>query len=93
LLIILLALITSVAAEQRKEISPWVARDVAPGPKVRITLNTRNIPSVRISAYRIPDTTILLRRRKIEKRPELPAKPVMQWDVSLVSKNETGNPA
>jgi hypothetical protein len=36
-----------------KEVSIWVARDVAPGSKVRLTINTRNVPVVHMAAYRL----------------------------------------
>jgi uncharacterized protein YfaS (alpha-2-macroglobulin family) len=48
------------------EVSLWVARDVAPGPKVRLTLNTRNVATVRLVATRLRDTSWLLRRDRDE---------------------------
>jgi hypothetical protein len=77
----------------------WVARDVAPGPKIRPTLNTRNVPVVHLAAYRLDGITWLIRRSRLDgQTPEHPVRPrpsgppVRAWDVSLVSPGRA-NPA
>lgn len=81
----LLALAPALAlAAPRIEISTWVARNVAPGPKVRITINTRNAPMVHVSLYRLNGTKCLMDRfENIRKRPSVSGAPVMEWNVGF----------
>ena len=78
-------------ADVHKEVSIWVARDVAPGPKVRVTVNTTNVPTVQMAAYRLSDTAPLLTDTDLSRikigRPE------KQWSVGLVTPKETRNHA
>ena len=71
----------------------WVGRDVAPGPKIRLSLNSRNVPLVYLTAYKIDAIRWLLRRDvnrdpKLPPRPLAPGKPVREWTVSMADKNQ-----
>lgn len=94
LLVVCLLFLASVigAAEQKKELSIWVARDVVPGPKVKLALSSRNIPVLEIAAYKIPPTALLLARDQNPKRPQATGAPVRQWRVSLASPREQPMP-
>jgi hypothetical protein len=76
-----------------KEVSIWVARDVAPGPKVRLTINTRNVPVVRMSAYPLHDIRVLINRAELKKRPATVGRPARTWTVAVAKPEEKINPA
>jgi len=71
-----------------KEVNIWVARDVAPGSKVRLTINTRNVPVVHMAAYRLGDVKVLINREKITKRPAAPGRPAAEWNVTVAPRAE-----
>ena len=95
--VVLLAVMTilgaRVSADVRKEVSMWVARDVAPGPKVRLTLNTRNVAVVQMAAYRVSDIALLTGRENDNKLPAPSGSPVRQWSVSLVNPKQARSSA
>lgn len=94
LLIGLLLLAGQANADMRKEVSIWVARDVAPGPKVRITINTTNVPTVQIAAYRLSDMNLLMDRSDVvDVKSVSVGRAFKQWNVSLVTPKESRNPA
>lgn len=69
-------------------VSLWVGRDVAPGPKIRLSLNTRNVPAVSLAAYKLDAAGWLLRREQGGEqsgrgaRPTpLAPKPALTWTV------------
>lgn len=92
-ILFLAALSTAVFAKTATEVSVWVAKDVAPGPKVRLTINTRNVPVVHMAAYRLDGVWALLHRDRLTKRPDVPGSAVRQWDVTVASRDERPNPA
>lgn len=68
-------------------------RDVAPGPKVRVSVNTRNVPVIQVAVYKI-DTAKWLREREKgsgqyrygegpKPEPLPPGKPVRTWSVTI----------
>src|SRR5207244_5610751 len=86
-------------APPSREVTLWTARDVAPGPRVRLTLNTRNVPVVHLAAYRLEGIAWLIRRSRAEsggreraRRPRAAGGPVRAWDVTLASRRERPNP-
>jgi len=76
----------------RPTVSIWVGRDVAPGPKIRLVVNTRNVPTVHMAAYRLDSVQWLLRRDVNRDRPPTPGEPSRKWDVSVRAANERANP-
>ena len=79
----------------RHEIRVWAARDVAPGPKIRLSINTRNVPVVEFAAYRIDPTRWLLQRdTQSPKRPQPlpPGRPALTWAASVVDKTRKPDP-
>ena len=48
--------------QEPPQVSLEVARDVAPGPKIRLSLNTRNVSKLRASLFRLNDPESWIRR-------------------------------
>lgn len=70
------------------QVSLWVARDVAPGPKVRLTINTRNVEQVRLAAHRLSGTSWLLDRNNTQTRPQTIGTPARQWLADMRAPKE-----
>jgi uncharacterized protein YfaS (alpha-2-macroglobulin family) len=75
-------------AESRTEVSLWVARDVAPGPKVQLALNTRNVPVLEVAAYRLDPAALLIARAEKPARPPAPRRPARTWSVTMARPGE-----
>jgi hypothetical protein len=91
-------------AARHEEVRLWVARDVAPGPRVRVTINTRNLTVVHLAAYRLDGVAWLLRRAQQQGRPSEPpekgltptgpaGRPVREWDTTVATRHERPGPA
>ena len=90
LLVVLMSLLAMQAlGDLKKEATIWVARDVAPSPKVRLTINTRNVPVVRMAAYRLHDIQTLINRESLVGCPAAKGRPTLSWSVNLVSARES----
>jgi hypothetical protein len=76
-------------ADQYKEINLWVGRNVAPGPKVRLNINTRNVPIVHMAVYPI-DGTSWLRHFPGEpaSKPATTGPAIRQWNVTVAQKGQ-----
>ena len=83
-LIGLTALLSSVAWAGPKQVSLWVARNVAPGPKIQLTINTTNVPVVGLKLYRLEGEKWLV-QRDWSKRPATPGTPVKAWQVTITN--------
>lgn len=71
-------------AAPKVEISTWVTRNVAPGPKVRVTVNTRNAPSVHVSLYRLNGSKYYMDSfENIRKRPSVVGAPAKEWNINF----------
>lgn len=81
------------ASDARKEVDIWVARDIAPGPKVRVTMNTRNVASVNMAAYRLADTQLLMARDRELQRPPISGAPAKTWTVDMTTPKERKDPS
>lgn len=75
-------------ATPHRQVSIWVARDVAPGPKVGLALNTCNVATLRLATYRLEPTSLLVARAKEPVRPPTPRAPLRTWTVSMARKGE-----
>lgn len=74
------------APKTRHDINIWVSRNVAPGPKIRMVINTLNVSTVHAVASRIDPVEWFRYPDRQNKRPPAKGGPVRQWDISL-SKN------
>ncbi|AIE87613.1 alpha-2-macroglobulin family protein [Fimbriimonas ginsengisoli] len=74
---------TAPVKELRHEINVWVARNVAPGPKVRLNMNTRNVPVVHVSALPVDGSAWMRVRDKKHDRPAPIGPAVKSWDVTV----------
>lgn len=74
---------------QPTSVNIWVTRNVAPAPRIRMNLNTRNVPTVAITAFPI-DPVAWLRNEsdaaESRHRPRAAGRPVRQWTVSVATK-------
>ena len=69
-----------------------VGRDVAPGRKIQLTINTRNQPSVNVAAWRLNDFRWLLNRdRDGRARPKTAGKADLFFTSSVVAPDEKKN--
>ncbi|HEX8234411.1 MAG TPA: MG2 domain-containing protein [Abditibacteriaceae bacterium] len=66
-----------------QQVSLWVSRDVAPGPKIRLTVNTRNVAQVRLSARRLSGFSWLLRRDRGDSQAEPTGALVREWIADM----------
>ncbi len=80
-------------ADEKHEINVWVARDVAPGPKVQLNINTRNVSRLHIEAFPT-DGIEYLKRRDGQKKtvPSAIGPAAKQWDVSVEQKGQRNSP-
>ncbi len=91
--VILMLLAVQAAADLRKEVEIWIARDVAPSAKVRMTINSTNVPTVQLAAYRLNSVEALIERREGGPRPAVSGGPVKTWTANMVRPNESKHPA
>lgn len=73
------------AKQQSPTVNIGVGRDVAPGKRVQVTINTRNLPAVNVAAWRLSDFSWLLNReRNTRPRPRTPGKADVFFKASVV---------
>lgn len=78
---------------QPPTINVGVGRDVAPGKRVQLTINTRNLPQVQVSAWRLSDFRWLLNRERDGRaRPAAPGRVAASFGVDVRSKGEKPSP-
>ncbi|PQV63080.1 hypothetical protein B1R32_11657 [Abditibacterium utsteinense] len=78
---------------QPPTINVGVGRDVAPGSRVQLTINTRNLPGVQVSAWRLSSFSWLLNRERDSRpRPDAPGPAAVTFGVDVRAKNEKKNP-
>lgn len=66
-----------------------VGRDVAPGKRVQLTINTRNLPQVQVTAWRLNDFGWLLNRERDDRpRPSAPGRAATSFSVDVRDKSE-----
>jgi len=86
-----------VIKQEPPQVSLNVARNVAPGPKIRLSINTRNVSKLTARVFRLSDPETWIRRMEMEQRPEnfLPPSlgaPAKSWFVDMRPKDEKKNP-
>jgi len=76
-----------------REVNIWVSKDVAPSTKIRIQVNTRNLPVVHVAAYKVDGESWLkgigLRTRT---RPPITSRPLREWNATIAQKGQKPNP-
>ncbi|MBX7132822.1 MAG: hypothetical protein K1X67_09125 [Fimbriimonadaceae bacterium] len=87
----LTALLASAVWAGPKQVSLWVARNVAPGPKIQLTINTTNVPVVGLKLYRLEGEKWLV-QRDWSKRPATPGTPVKAWQVTVTNPKQAPPP-
>jgi len=84
-----------VAPNVNHEINVWVAKDVAPGPKIRLNINTRNVRVVHVDAFPVDGRAWLVKRDLERNQPPSWPKPtgasVLGWDVTVARPGQTLN--
>lgn len=89
---LLVALNACAFAQSKKEVTIWVSRNVAPSAKIRLNVNTKNVPVVHVAAYRINGEQWLRKDEEDRKRPGISGKAVKEWDQTVASKDQRPNP-
>lgn len=81
------------AAGPTQEVSIWVSKNVAPSAKIRLNLNTKNVPVVHIAAYPVDGEKWLRRLDDVNHhRPAPTGKAKLEWDQTVASPNQKPNP-
>jgi len=89
------ALIAFLLLGQQKtkhEVNVWVSRNIAPSSKVRITINSQNLPLVHVSLYRLDGPKWLVNGDPDGPRPPLPGKTLRTFDITVAAKGQKPNP-
>ncbi|HEY0866392.1 MAG TPA: MG2 domain-containing protein [Fimbriimonas sp.] len=82
-----IALLSTQAKPPVRDVQMWVSKDVAPASKIRIQLNTRNVPAVRITASRIDGVDWF--RHSLENRPKpTPIAKGAAWPTTVSNPNQ-----
>jgi uncharacterized protein YfaS (alpha-2-macroglobulin family) len=79
--------------DQKREVNIWVSKDVAPSSKIRIQVNTTNVPMVHVAAYRV-DGEAWLRKLGIPRRPRpsIIGRPIQEWNARIATADQRPNP-
>ncbi len=98
-------LLTGLALGQHKAVSPpkrpttlnlWVSKNVAPSSKIRIVLDSQNVPVVSVAAYHVDAIGWLQAHSDANGargvRPAAVGKPVKTWQVGIATKDNPPNP-
>lgn len=64
-------------------VNAWISRDVAPGAKVRLTINTENVPVVTVAAYRVDGMKWLSRDHQPGELPAPIGDAYRRWTLSI----------
>ncbi len=92
-LTLLAALTMSGAATQESELHVWVSNNVAPSSKIRLNINTRNLPSVHVQCSPVDAlkwVTFPEGKEKPKPRPTSP--PIRKFDFKIASPEQALNP-
>lgn len=71
------------------EVSLWVSRNVAPASRVSVTINTRNVPVLKMTASRIDGRSWFSQRESARRRPAAGVV-VRQWTMDLRTRGQVG---
>ncbi|HWA82825.1 MAG TPA: MG2 domain-containing protein, partial [Fimbriimonadaceae bacterium] len=89
----LLLLAAIAPCDGKKEVNIWISKDVAPSIKIRLQVNTKNVPVVHVAAYKV-DGEAWLRKLGMEKhpRPSVLGRPVKEWNATIAAPKQKPNP-
>lgn len=74
------------------QVNVWVSKNVAPGKNVRLNINTRNLPVVRIAAYPVDGETWLSRMHHPSDVPIASGHVFKTWTVTVSQPGQQTNP-
>lgn len=80
------------AAPPKKEIGLWVAKDIAPATKIRLEINSRNIPALDVSVQKVADPVKWFLQNTKDYPPAVITKPVNHWVTSMLKKGDKPTP-
>lgn len=89
------ALIAFLVLGQQKtkhEVNVWVSRNIAPSSKVRITINSRNLPLVHVSVLPIDGPKWLVDGNPDGPQPSATGPALRTFDVTVAAKGQKPNP-
>lgn len=79
---------TGLAAAQDREVNFYVSRNVAPGPKIRLQINAKNLGSINVKIYRLNALEYLKTAPDKRKRPATPSTPTQEITVNMMQKGQ-----
>ncbi|HVT13542.1 MAG TPA: MG2 domain-containing protein [Fimbriimonadaceae bacterium] len=89
----LLLLAAIAPCRDNKDVHIWISEDVAPSVKIRLQVNTTNVPVVHIAAYRVDGETWLRKLGSEERRRPSPlGRPVKEWNATIATPAQRANP-
>jgi uncharacterized protein YfaS (alpha-2-macroglobulin family) len=92
-LLFFISLVGMAAAATQHQINLWCARDIAPSSKIRLVINTQNVPTVHLFAAPIDGEKWLETEFfRNNPRPSVVGEPVIAWDASIAQKGQVPNP-
>lgn len=83
---------STLAAAGAPQVNLWVSKDVAPSDKVRINVNTQNVPVVRLSAYPIDGVGWLRHLGTNQPRPNPTGPAKVAWPARIAGPHQRPNP-
>ena len=92
-LVAMLAIRLTQEAPKPKELNVWVSKNVAPSSKIRLNINTRNLPVVHVTTFPIDGLKWLSEPsawREYRPRPTGPA--VKRFDLTIANKDQRISP-
>jgi len=83
----------ALAGESKHDVNIWVSRNVAPSSKIRLNINTKNVPVVHIAAYPVNGEAWLKKPESSRlTRPGVTGRSVREWDQTVASPTQKPNP-
>lgn len=85
-------LLAATPTSPKHEVNVWVSRDIAPSSKIRLNLNTRNVPLVHIAVLPIDGAKWLVNADRQQARPQAVGPVVRTFDATVAEKGQKPNP-
>jgi len=74
-----------------KEVHIWVSRNVAPSSKIRLNINTRNVPVVHVTSFPVDGLKWFSQPHKETDRPHAVGSPNAQFNLTIAQKDQITN--
>ncbi len=88
-----LGMLVATAHSMDQQINLIVSKNIAPAPKVRVQINTQNVPSIRLDVFRVDPVKYLSRPDLMNKRPTAIGAKISTLQVKVAAENQKPRPA